>query len=566
VGLCLGVSGPQAQAKPASDNRHLGGESESVVQVANLVYSGIRSSHCFSDYFLIKAEKESAISTSRRFHAVKLSSEDLFHFPLVVMTGEGAFQLPDSERENLRRFIERGGFLLASAGCSSQDWDRSFRREMARIFPQQPMQALGMDPPIFHTVCEITELKARHGTPKPLIRKEYNFDALSFAGLLAERIHDPTLPGPPQFESVDIGEEKPVDCLKNGLWLLDHEGRQYAVLLSPAAARGIGETTGLQVQLGAVGGAEGTRTAEEFFDRLEQAVRDARCYRGKILSLEQAEHLYSGESAGIAVHRLPPVEREHVILPAKTLDLLDRNVIQFVRQRKRLAERGQPTKKGLLFYGPPGTGKTFTIQYLATALPGHTTLLISAEQVGLLGDYMTLARLLQPSLVVLEDVDLIARNRTHLGACEEAILNKLLNEMDGLRPDAEVLFVLTTNRPEALEAALSSRPGRIDQAIEFPLPEAAGREKLVRLYARGAALADGILERVVERTENVSAAFIKELMRRATQFQLERDGTGAMEWRDVEQALDEMLFSGGSLNLSLLGASGHLGFAASRMR
>jgi hypothetical protein len=167
-GLCLGVSGPQAQEKPASDNRHLGGESESVVQVANLVYSGIRSSHCFSDHFLIKAEKESAISTSRRFHAVKLSSEDLFHFPLVVMTGEGAFQLPDSERENLRRFIERGGFLLASAGCSSQDWDRSFRREMARIFPQQPMQALGMDHPIFHTVFEITELKARHGTPKPL--------------------------------------------------------------------------------------------------------------------------------------------------------------------------------------------------------------------------------------------------------------------------------------------------------------------------------------------------------------------------------------------------------------
>jgi hypothetical protein len=52
---------------------------------------------------------------------------------------------------------------------------------------------------------------------------------------------------------------------------------------------------------------------------------------------------------------------------------------------------------------------------------------------------------------------------------EAALLNKILNEMDGLREDAEILFVHTTNRPEALEAALVERPGRIDQAIAFPL-------------------------------------------------------------------------------------------------
>ena len=41
-------------------------------------------------------------------------------------------------------------------------------------------------------------------------------------------------------------------------------------------------------------------------------------------------------------------------------------------------------------------------------------------------------------------------------------LNKLLNEMDGLREDADVIFILTTNRPDQLEPALASRPGRID--------------------------------------------------------------------------------------------------------
>jgi ATP-dependent 26S proteasome regulatory subunit len=143
-----------------------------------------------------------------------------------------------------------------------------------------------------------------------------------------------------------------------------------------------------------------------------------------------------------------------------------------------------------------------------------------------------------------------------MGVREEVILNKLLNEMDGLKEEADILFILTTNRPEALERALASRPGRIDQAIEFPLPDDEGRAKLVRLYSQGVAVSDDVLIEIVRRTENVSAAFIKELMRRSVQFHLERNGTGIIELHDVDGALEEMLFSGGSLNLKLLGAEG----------
>jgi ATP-dependent 26S proteasome regulatory subunit len=169
---------------------------------------------------------------------------------------------------------------------------------------------------------------------------------------------------------------------------------------------------------------------------------------------------------------------------------------------------------------------------------------------------MTLARLLQPSIVVMEDVDLIAAERSELNTCEEALMNRLLNEMDGLREEADVLFILTTNRPESLEAALSSRPGRVDQAIEFPLPDDAGRAKLVRLYSQGMEVAEELIATVVRRTEGVSAAFIKELMRRSAQFHLQQNGTGRLALSDIESALDEMLFSGGSLNLKLLGAQG----------
>jgi cell division protease FtsH len=239
-----------------------------------------------------------------------------------------------------------------------------------------------------------------------------------------------------------------------------------------------------------------------------------------------------------------------------TLDLLERNVIHFVKQRNQLSRLGMQTKKGLLFYGPPGTGKTHTIHYLANALPNHTTLLITAEQVGLLAEYITLARLLQPSIVVIEDADLIARNRQNMhGPCEEVALNRLLNEMDGLREDADVIFILTTNRPELLEPALAARPGRIDQAIEFPLPDKDGRDKLVRLYSRGAVLKNGTDKEIVRKTEGVSAAFIKELMRRAAQFNLERAQRSQLGLEDIDGALEEMLFTGGSLNRKLLGGT-----------
>lgn len=167
--LALVLASPgRTEPPPVPEPKQPGGEPDGIVQVANLVYAGTKSSQCFSDHFLIRAEKETAISTSRRFHAVKLGSEEVFDFPLVIMTGEGDFVLTDQERENLRQYVEGGGFLLASAGCSSREWDRAFRREMATVFPTVPLQPLGMEHPIFHTAYEINELQARHGKPRPL--------------------------------------------------------------------------------------------------------------------------------------------------------------------------------------------------------------------------------------------------------------------------------------------------------------------------------------------------------------------------------------------------------------
>ena len=163
------TSAPAAsQDADAADTQTVGGEPAGVVQVANLVYAGTKSSKCFSDHFLIQAEQDSSISTSRRFHAVKLASGEVFDFPLVIMTGEGAFELTSIERTNLKSFLDRGGMLLASASCSSPEWDRSFRAEMTLLYPDSRLAAIAMTHPVFHTVYDINTLTAHHGSPRPL--------------------------------------------------------------------------------------------------------------------------------------------------------------------------------------------------------------------------------------------------------------------------------------------------------------------------------------------------------------------------------------------------------------
>src|SRR5882672_9299663 len=383
------------------------------------------------------------------------------------------------------------------------------------------------------------------------IHEEHRYERLSIAALIKGGRNAHTI-APAQYHDVDVGESAPMKCLNNGLWLCRIDGLRYAVVLS--SHREYGYESGTRIEIAVPAGADGAEFVQRCFSELESAVNAARCYRGKVLSLD-GDSDYRGRTRGIMVHKLPSVHREDVILPEGTMRLLDRNVLSFVGNRPQLSRLGQSTRKGILLYGPPGTGKTHTIRYLASNLPGHTTLIITAAQVALLAQYMSLARLLQPAMVVIEDVDLIARDREQMGPCDESLLNGLLNEMDGLKQDADILFILTTNRPEELEAALASRPGRIDQAIEVPLPDEACRDKLVRLYGKGLPLSDAIISEAARRTQGVSAAFIKELMRRVAQASIVRDGGATLQSADLGDALNEMLFAGGKLNIRLLGGA-----------
>jgi ATP-dependent 26S proteasome regulatory subunit len=156
-------------------------------------------------------------------------------------------------------------------------------------------------------------------------------------------------------------------------------------------------------------------------------------------------------------------------------------------------------------------------------------------------------------VVVLEDVDLVALDRDYSPG-GQPLLFSLLEAMDGTGTDADVTFVLTTNRADVLEVALADRPGRIDLAIEIPRPDAACRERLVNLYARDIPV-DADLEPVVAGTEGVTASFIKEMIRRTVLVSLRAgERPPVLRGSHFAEVLAEMTGERHALTRSLLGA------------
>ena len=136
---------------------------EGAVECGNLIYAGTKTSKCFSDEFLTTVQQKTSISTERRFKQVKLAGEELFKIPFVIMTGEGDFILTTPERENLKKYLENGGFLLASASCSNEAWRGAFEREVKRLFGNDSLKDIPMEHDIFKTIFPVKDLKMSHG-------------------------------------------------------------------------------------------------------------------------------------------------------------------------------------------------------------------------------------------------------------------------------------------------------------------------------------------------------------------------------------------------------------------
>jgi hypothetical protein len=380
-----------------------------------------------------------------------------------------------------------------------------------------------------------------------------HFGPFSLASVLAGRFHGPAEPCAPEFVNVPVDVDRTLPCLRLGVYLLDFAGAPLVAMVGFSEGHGPRPGLFLEVVTADADHASG------FVSRLRQLMHERNVYRGKVLSFSFSEW----GDFGISFHQLPTIGRDDIVLPDEDLTALERHTIGLSRQADVLRAAGRHLKRGLLLYGPPGTGKTLSVMYLCGQMPGRTTLLLSGPGVGALGRAAAIARSLQPAMVVLEDVDLVAAERSMPGIGTNPLLFQLLNEMDGLAEDADVVFVLTTNRVDLLEPALAARPGRIDQAVEIRLPDSGCRRRLLDLYLRGVDHDDNELDEIVARTEGTTASFIKELCRRAVleAAEIRTDGdVGAVQLTGTHltAALDDLIDHSPPVLRSSLGANPHL--------
>lgn len=305
-----------------------------------------------------------------------------------------------------------------------------------------------------------------------------------------------------------LEDDKVLACIQFGLFLIVQGEDRFAMWVAGPPQQEMGPRVRMRVEIAS----PSRDAAAALLKEITAAMRDLNVYRGKAISLAPNQF---GVQALVKFHKLRPVAHDDIVFPPGVLERIERHAIEFSDHAEELAAGGRSLKRGILLYGPPGTGKTLTVMYLASRMPGRTHIIMTGHGLGAVGNVGHFAKMLAPTTVVIEDVDLIAQERGFPGMQTQPLLFELLNQLDGISDDADILYVLTTNRPDILEPALAARPGRVDLAVELPMPDADGRRRLLELYARGLAL-DGVdLDAYVERTGGASPAYIKEMLRRS---------------------------------------------------
>ena len=340
-------------------------------------------------------------------------------------------------------------------------------------------------------------------------------------------------------------------CVACGLYLVT-EGEHRAALLFRSGQRDMGQPgTGLEIT------AQDPAFAARIAADIRRLAVEHNVYRGQVVSFDH--DMFGERDTVLSFHMRPDMEADEVILPEETTAAITRQVVGVARHRGRLLAARQHLKRGLLLYGPPGVGKTHTVRYLISQLTETTIVQLSGNALHMIGAACSVARTLQPAMIVVEDVDLIAEERgMHPG--QHPLLFQLLNEMDGLAEDADVVFLLTTNRADLLEPALAQRPGRVDQALALDHPDLDARRRLFDLYRGELDVDESHLQTVLERTEGVTASFLKELLRRAAVLAAEADadsprttGTLTVTPEQLDAALDELMDTRNAMTRTLLG-------------
>ncbi len=212
-------------------------------------------------------------------------------------------------------------------------------------------------------------------------------------------------------------------------------------------------------------------------------------------------------------------------------------IVDFLKRPKKYSDMGAKIPKGVLLMGSPGTGKTL----LAKAVAGEAGVpffhMSGSEFVEMfvgvgasrVRDLFNKAKKAAPAIIFIDEIDAVGRKRgAGLGGGHderEQTLNQILVEMDGFEPNAGVIIMAATNRPDVLDQALL-RPGRFDRQVVIDMPDIAEREEILKVHAKGKPMAADVdLRKVAERTPGMAGADLENLLNEASILAVRQEKT-----------------------------------------
>jgi AAA+ superfamily predicted ATPase len=172
-----------------------------------------------------------------------------------------------------------------------------------------------------------------------------------------------------------------------------------------------------------------------------------------------------------------------------------------IRNREMLKAEGLSIKRGLLLSGPPGDGKSTAIECFVNGIAGEATIII-VEAIDHIRAVYHMAQMLSPAVVILEDLDLITKNRQNpysYAMSKDDVTGELLQVLSGGSAYADIVTIATTNHPEAIDEALAKRAGRFDAHVRMGYPSDTDKQRILDLYLDRFGVRDDVTRRRLQK-------------------------------------------------------------------